>query len=135
MNTKELDLILKNHKLWVESDFVKGNRADLMRANLSDADLSDADLMRANLSGADLSGADLMRANLSGVEGKRVLHFNHSSKHPLIYVDGFIRIGCQYHSVDEWLKVGKKLGTEAGYSKEEIAQYMNIVKFISKSKL
>ncbi|MCB2054274.1 MAG: pentapeptide repeat-containing protein [Geminicoccaceae bacterium] len=51
--------------------------ADLSGANLSDADLSDADLsanlIRANLSDADLfsanlSGADLIRANLSGAD-------------------------------------------------------------------
>ena len=39
--------------------------ANLRRANLSDADLSDANLRRANLSDADLSGADLSDADLS----------------------------------------------------------------------
>ncbi len=50
------------------TEYLRG--ADLRRANLSYADLSDADLRRANLSyanlrGADLSDADLRRANLS----------------------------------------------------------------------
>jgi uncharacterized protein YjbI with pentapeptide repeats len=39
--------------------------ADLSGATLSGADLSGANLSRANLSHADLSGADLSRANLS----------------------------------------------------------------------
>ena len=65
----ELNEILANHKLWIDSNSEYGNRADLRGANLSDAnlrgaDLSGADLSGANLRGADLSGADLRGANL-----------------------------------------------------------------------
>jgi hypothetical protein len=54
-----------------ERDFRRANLrradlsdADLRRANLSDADLSDANLSAANLRRANLSDADLRRANL-----------------------------------------------------------------------
>ena len=71
---KELENILKKHKLWIENN-PKGARADLRgadlrsanlsSANLSSADLSSADLRSANLRGADLSSANLWGANLS----------------------------------------------------------------------
>ncbi len=73
INGKELDDILKDHKLWLDGE--GGERADLYganlyganlsRANLSEAKLYGASLSRANLSEANLYGADLSRANLS----------------------------------------------------------------------
>jgi len=75
MDKKELNKILKLHKMWLNGD-AGGQRANLRwaylyRANLSGANLRGANLREANLSGADLSGADLRwadlyRANLSG---------------------------------------------------------------------
>ena len=67
----ELNEILANHKLWIDSNSKYGNRANLRGAilndaNLNDANLNDANLYRADLSGADLSGATLYRANLRG---------------------------------------------------------------------
>ncbi|HHY1079344.1 TPA: pentapeptide repeat-containing protein, partial [Yersinia enterocolitica] len=66
MNLTDLNKILGEHKIWVESYRENGSRADLRDANLSGANLRGADLSRANLSGADLSRANLSRANLSG---------------------------------------------------------------------
>ena len=70
MNKEELNKILENHKKWINSE-EGGERADLIGANLSYAnlsyaDLSKADLCYANLIGADLSKADLCYANLRG---------------------------------------------------------------------
>ena len=65
---QELNEILKQHKLWLESDFVKGERAYLTDADLSNADLSNADLTNANLRGSYLRGADLTNANLSNAD-------------------------------------------------------------------
>ena len=59
MNQKELDKILENHKLWLKTNGVEGERA-----NLSYADLRYANLRYANLSYADLRYADLSYANL-----------------------------------------------------------------------
>lgn len=68
VNEKPLNEILENHNHWLRRD-VKGwgsMRANLSRANLSDADLRDVNLGRANLTGVNLSDADLRYANLSG---------------------------------------------------------------------
>ncbi|EJD6999664.1 pentapeptide repeat-containing protein [Klebsiella pneumoniae] len=66
MNTAELQKILDEHKVWVESYRQRGDRANLRGANLSDANLSGADLSGAYLSGANLRGANLSGANLRG---------------------------------------------------------------------
>ena len=63
MNKNELDLILEQHRLWLNND--GGKRANLGYANLSGANLSYANLSDANLSYAILSGADLSYAILS----------------------------------------------------------------------
>lgn len=69
----DLDQILQDHKLWLESDGKKGKKADLARAYLRKAKLNGAILWWAKLTGAsisdaDLSGAELSEANLSGAE-------------------------------------------------------------------
>ena len=64
MKKEELELILENHKKWLNDD-CDGMRADLRGAYLSYANLRDADLSYANLRGADLSYANLSYTNLS----------------------------------------------------------------------
>ena len=61
----ELDKIIGNHKLWLQTNGEKGERADLRYANLRYANLSSADLRYANLRYANLSYANLRYANLS----------------------------------------------------------------------
>lgn len=63
---EELGEILKEHKLWLESYRIKGNRANLRNVNLEDADLRDADLRNANLRNANLKGTNLRNADLEG---------------------------------------------------------------------
>ncbi|MGT3185612.1 pentapeptide repeat-containing protein [Yersinia enterocolitica] len=65
MNLTDLNKILGEHKIWVESYRENGSRADLCGANLRGADLCGADLRGADLCGADLRGADLRGADLS----------------------------------------------------------------------
>ena len=65
MTKGKLAEILAAHKLWL-ADEPNGRRANLRNANLIGADLRDADLSGANLRYADLSGADLSGADLSG---------------------------------------------------------------------
>ena len=62
----ELNEILANHKLWIDSNSKYGNDADLSGADLRDANLRDANLRGANLNGADLRDANLRDANLRG---------------------------------------------------------------------
>ena len=56
--------ILRLHKEWLQ-DNSKGKRADLSEADLSNANLSKADLSYATLSNANLFNVDLSYANLS----------------------------------------------------------------------
>ncbi|MGE4664960.1 pentapeptide repeat-containing protein [Yersinia enterocolitica] len=66
MNLTDLNKILAEHKIWVESYGENGSRANLSDANLRGADLRGANLRGANLSCADLRGANLSDANLRG---------------------------------------------------------------------
>jgi len=80
MTNEEIKKMLENHKHWLKEDtdgweemraFLKGAdlvEADLREANLVGADLVEADLRRADLVEADLRGADLRRANLVGAD-------------------------------------------------------------------
>ena len=64
LNREELNKILEQHKLWIESGGVGGKWANLRGANLCDANLCDANLCDADLYDADLCGADLRCADL-----------------------------------------------------------------------
>ena len=78
MEASKLKDILEQHKLWLDTNGMQGERANLggailysanlEGANLEGANLSVANLSVANLSGANLSGADLRRANLNGAK-------------------------------------------------------------------
>jgi hypothetical protein len=65
METSELNHILEQHKLWIETNGVQGKRAILYLAAITDAALTYANLSDANLRYASLYGADLRGANLS----------------------------------------------------------------------
>jgi len=67
-------------------------RANLDGANLDDANLDDANLDDANLDGANLDGEILTKAPIS------VLNLTW----PVLITEGFMRIGCQRHSHEEW---------------------------------
>ena len=67
MNATELKDVLEKHGKWLRGED-GGERANLRDANLSDADLSCANLSDADLSCANLSCADLRDANLSGAD-------------------------------------------------------------------
>ena len=100
MDAKKLKEIIQNHEKWLEDD---GGE----RANLSDADLSHADLRNADLRYADLRNADLRYANLRSAD----LRSANLSDTESILLSPFvwchvqrdnIRIGCQYHTTEEW---------------------------------
>ena len=61
----DLDTILAQHKLWLDSHEKSGTKADLRGADLRDAHLIGADLSHAVLAGAILRGATLGHAHLS----------------------------------------------------------------------
>ena len=145
MDTNELNEILRKHRLWLndESDGEIANLsgANLRWANLSGADLSGADLSGANLSGADLSGANLSGsnlrwanlsganlrwANLSGADGAFVTGYY--GKHHAVAACGYISIGCERHTYQEWLDNGVKIGKDNGYTDAEITDYMDWIR-------
>ena len=68
MKASELKEILDQHRLWIETNGVQGERADLRVANLYAANLEGANLYAANLTGANLTGADLEGADLEGAD-------------------------------------------------------------------
>lgn len=67
MEQKELDEILRLHKMWLYGK-EGGKRADLRGANLWDADLRGANLRDANLRGTDLQDANLRDTDLRGAD-------------------------------------------------------------------
>ncbi len=79
--------------------------------DLSGADLREADLSWANLSEADLRGAD----------GPFTL--GAFGRHGGIAVGGYITIGCERHTYDEWLERYEEIGKRHNYTTDEIADY------------
>ena len=65
MDQIEIKNILDNHKLWLDSNKQKGERANLTGANLTGANLTGATLWDSDLTGANLKGANLTDANLT----------------------------------------------------------------------
>ena len=69
MTQSELNKVLEQHKLWLDSNFKEGTRLDLMGLNLKGLNFIDIDLRFArfafvNLEDVDLSGAILRDADL-----------------------------------------------------------------------
>ena len=60
----DINQIIEQHALWLDTDGKEGSRANLTRANLYGANLYGVNLSRANLYGANLEGANLTHANL-----------------------------------------------------------------------
>ena len=64
MEASKLKEILDQHRLWIKSNGMQGERANLRGANLTGANLLGANLGGANLTDADLTGASLSGASL-----------------------------------------------------------------------
>lgn len=73
MDVYQREEILYDHKLWLETDGKRGERANFERTALDSVNLSKADLRKANFVGAslidtDFRGAKLQEANLSAAD-------------------------------------------------------------------
>ena len=77
-------------------------RVDLSLADLSGADLIRADLREANLTRADLSGANLGWVNFTSTKFPETDKFLNCPWSICHIRSDFIRIGCEYHTVEEW---------------------------------
>ena len=64
ISQEELDMILKNHKLWLVTCGMKGERANLRYTDLRGFNLTKVNLSHAGLTGSDLTAANLCSANL-----------------------------------------------------------------------
>jgi len=81
---EDLKKILDDHRLWRESCGEAGKRADLR--------------------GASLRGAYLCHVNLSGARGnRREVKSIHTIKYDVVWTDTVLAIGCEQHTIDEWL--------------------------------
>ena len=97
------------------------SHADLSHADLRGADLRGADLIMADLRWADLSNADLSGADLRWADGPFTL--GAFGRHGGIAVGGYITIGCERHTYDEWLERYEEIGKRNNYTTDEIADY------------
>jgi hypothetical protein len=66
MTQEELNVIIAEHKLWL--DGVGGKRANLQNMDISNLNMSWADMSRANMSRANMSRANMSRAALFGAD-------------------------------------------------------------------
>jgi hypothetical protein len=66
MTQEELNKILADHNLWLQSGETEGKQANFAGASLEETDLFGANLRRANFESADLFGANFFKADLEG---------------------------------------------------------------------
>ena len=73
LTQEELDSILADHKLWLESERTKGKQADLRETYLrgfkmDGADMREADMRESELCGTNLVGASMYKAKMDGAD-------------------------------------------------------------------
>ena len=155
---EQLNKILKQHKLWLDTNGKKGKQADLSCTDLSGLDLTEANLRKADLTQANLCKADLTRADLKGVILKHTNLIKANLKEAILiganllgaeledtnittfylgkdfgfYHEGFVEIACEGMQLDEWLENYKKVGKEAGYTDREIERYKDQLDLLKK---
>ena len=78
-----INQIIEQHALWLDTDGKEGSRANLTLANL----------YGANLNGANLNGASGNLNNLKSV---------FCDTYPVTYTAEVMQIGCQCHKLEDW---------------------------------
>jgi hypothetical protein len=106
--------------------------ANLYGANLYGANLSGANLFRAILYGANLSEANLTEANLTGAILPYPIYQAYLGQFNITTSREYVRIGCHYKTVSEWLVVTKKQAVALGLKEEHYQDYMDFVKWYSR---
>ena len=103
-----INQIIEQHALWLDTGGKEGSRANLTHANLTCANLTRANLTRANLYGANLTRANLTHANLDcanldGASGNlNNLKSVFCDTYPVTYTAEVMQIGCQCHKLEDW---------------------------------
>ena len=124
----DINQIIEQHALWLDTGGKEGSRANLAcanltranltRANLNGVNLDGANLTRANLDGANLTHANLTRANLTraNLDGANLDSVNldgasgnlnnlksvFCDTYPVTYTAEVMQIGCQCHKLEDW---------------------------------
>ena len=104
---------------------------NLRRADLRGANLRGAYLRGAYLSGADLRGANLREAYLRGADLRGAsgpFTIGYFGQHHAVAAGGYISIGCERRTYDEWLANAEAIGQENRYTADEIADYVEWIK-------
>ena len=105
--------------------------ADLEGAHLQEANLQGAYLLKAYLLGADLYRADLQGAYLQGAYLQYTCIISGTLGHHFYFCNGdHLRIGCEDMTLDQWLVDFKRVGEEAGYTKQQIHDYGCLIRFL-----
>ena len=86
-----------------------------------------ANLYGADLTGANLTGADLTGANLYGANTELPIILICGTAHNFYYIDGTIRIGCEFHSTEYWRVMYDVIGRENNYTEPQIREYKNYI--------
>ena len=92
-NLKDLDEVLKKHKIWMDSILNSGEIGTGTRANLNGADLAGLTLTESNLTCSSLNEASFIGAKLSGV------NFSRASLKKASF-EGATIINCNFHQAD-----------------------------------
>ena len=119
MNQDQINVVLTSHRAWLCGE--GGERANLQEAdlrlanllvsNLQESNLQGANLGWANLRGADLRDADLLEANLleANLLEANDVPIQMQVGPWLVHIHGgYMKIGCEHHSVNEWKKFKDK---------------------------
>jgi len=100
--------------------------ADLTRADLEGADLTGACFISADLRGACFISADISFTDIIGFYVGSHFGFAHFGSQ---YENGsYVKIGCEGHALDYWIKHCEGIGKENGYTALEIAIYVIILR-------
>ena len=107
--------------------FLNGEKREF--ESLAGADLTGANLYRADLTGADLYGANLYGANLRNAKLDFQIVCLQSSRYDIVLYDwDNLKIGCQLHSLDEWLERGAIIAVKCGETDHYKAEIAPIIK-------
>jgi len=105
--------------------------ADLREADLQGAYLREAYLREAYLREANLQGANLQGAYLQGAYLQYTCIISGTLGHHFYFCNGdHLRIGCEDMTLDQWLVDFKRVGEEAGYTKQQIHDYGCLIRFL-----
>ena len=110
---------------------------NLMGTNLRHSNLFGANLYRAKVDYADFTGADVSNTHfydndLSTTIGLHLPIISITgSRHSFKFSEN-IKIGCYDFPIDYWLEYYEEIGEKNGYTKKQVQEYLQYIKFAQK---